>query len=344
MSAAREPSTRAVVEEHGGNRRLYVKGTLAGRLVAVPWRWRDAPVQAVRAWRARRGEAADDLTAPARRKRCRAAFVIMAGQGEGDGLEDVLASIVRWEGPDAGVVVLDDATTDCRTARIRAIVPGAVVLHHRWPCARPPYQYTSIARLLREARRHFDADVVIKVDTDALLTGPGLARAAIRVFAEHPQIGLLGTVQQPAYDRWLLARERRTSRAVRRLHDAALRHGYDGRKAHGGVYVLSRAALERLAADGWLDWRPPVWTLLNEDACVGLATWACGLSIGWPGPDDAAPIRSVSHEMPMDKEAVRPAGVLAVHSVRRGLAGENEAEVRHFFGAERRASSGDAGR
>ena len=341
MSAAPAPSTRAVVEEHGGDRKLYVKGTLIGRLAAVAWRWRDAPAQAVRAWRARRGED-PDTTAPPPRERRSAVFVIMAGQGEGAGLEDVLQSIVRWEGTDAAVVVLDDATTDCRTARIRAIVPDAVVLHHRWPCARPPYQYPSIARLLREAWRRFEADVVIKVDTDALLTGPGLAAAAARVFAEQPQIGLLGTVQQPIYDRWVLARERRTGRAVRRLHDAALRHGYDGRKAHGGVYVLSRAALERMAAAGWLDWRPPVWTLLNEDACVGLGVWACGLSIGWPGGDDAAPIRSVSHEMPMMMQDVRPAGVLAVHSVRRGLAGENEAEVRHYFGAERRASS-DAG-
>ena len=339
MSAVRPPSTRTVVDDHGGDWRLYAKGTLAGRLLAVVWRWRGAPRQAVRAWLAQRGEIAA-TTAAQRRERRRVAFVIMAGQGEGDGLDDVLASIVRWEGPDAAVVVLDDATTDCRAARIRAIVPHAVVLRNRWPRARPPYQYTSIARLLREARRRFDADVVVKLDTDALLTGPGLAEAATRVFGEHPQIGLLGTVQQPRYDLWVLQRERRSGRAVRRLHDAALRHGYDGRKAHGGVYVLSRAALDRLAADGWLDWRPPVWTLLNEDACVGLAVWACGLSIGWPGGDGDAPTRSVSHEMPLVKEAVRPAGVLAVHSVRRGLAGENEAEVRHFFGVERRASSG----
>lgn len=339
MSAARPPSTRAVVGDHGGDWKLYVKGTLAGRLAAVAWRWRVAPRQAVRAWLAHRGEVAGRTAAQPRERRP-VVFVIMAGQGEGQGLDDVLASIVRWEGPDAAVVVLDDATTDCRAARIRAIAPDAVVLRNRWPCARPPYQYTSIARLLREARRRFDADVVIKLDTDALLTGPGLGAAAARVFAEHPQIGLLGTVQQPRYDLWVLQRERRGGRAVRRLHDAALRHGYDGRKAHGGVYVLSRAALDRLAADGWLDWRPPVWTLLNEDACVGLGVWACGLSIGWPGGDDDAPTRSVSHEMPMVKEAVRPAGVLAVHSVRRGLAGENEAEVRHFFGVERRASSG----
>jgi hypothetical protein len=325
------PPVGAIAAEHGASAwRLRVKGTLAGRLVAVPFRWRRAPAQALRAARAQgNGEARP----PASRRAV--AFVIMAGQGEGAGLQDTLASITRWHGIDAGIVVLDDATTDCTRAAVHAQRPDAVVLRNRWPHNMPPYQYPGIARLLDAALAHFDPDVVIKLDTDALLTGPGLPTRAAGAFAATPGDGLLGTVQRSTYDLWVLDRERRTSPTVRRLHDAALKGGYDGGKAHGGVYVLSREALRRMRDGGWLAWRPPVWTLVNEDACVALAVHACGLRVA------AAPaIRSVSHTMPVTLAQADLRDVLAVHSVRRGRDGESEAEVRRFFAAARGVAGG----
>ncbi len=333
MSAADIPSLRQLAAEHGVEVwRLRAKGTLAGRMAAVPFRWRRSPAQALRAALSRRRER--DAGPPPPPRRQTAAFVIMAGPGERAGLDDALESIARWHGDDAGIVVLDDATTDCTDTAIRSRWPDVVVVRNRWPHAMPPFQYPAIARLLDTAIRQFDPDVVVKLDTDALLTGPGLVARAAGDFARRPELGLLGTVEAPSYDLWVLRSERRTSLAIRRLHDAALAGGYDGRKAHGGTYVLSREALQRMRSGGWLHWRPPLWTILNEDASVALAVHACGLGVGWPAGDQV-PIRSISHGMPIALEDTGAQGVLAVHSVRRGLAGESERDVRRFFAAAR---------
>lgn len=330
------PSTRTVAAEHGASAlNLRVKGTFPGALIAAGWRWRRAPRQAVRAALANRS-ASHRGAEPSGRQRCRAVYVVLAGQDEGTGLADLLESIACWDGDATGVVVLDDATTDCRAADVLRWFPRAVVLRHRWPRLAPPYQYPGVARLLREVVRRFDAEVVVKIDTDALLTGPGLGERAAGVFAEHPEVGLLGTIERSSYDAWVIERERRRSRAVRRLAAAASSAGHQGDKAHGGIYVLSRAALDGMAAAGWLDWRPPPWTLLNEDACVGLAVAACGLRVGWPVGEEWT--LSVSHRLPVSKTAITPADVLAVHSVRRGLDGETEPELRAFLRDLRRDS------
>jgi hypothetical protein len=199
-----------------------------------------------------------------------------------------------------------------------------------------------VASGIRAALDNFDFEVLCKIDTDALLTGAGLPARALEAWADDPRGGLLGSVgvrpdgtaEDYGYDAWVLRSERRWSRRVRKLHDAARAGGYDGSKAHGGVYLLSRPAIERIASAGWLDWRPPAWTLLNEDTCVGLVTRASGLrpaSFGGPGQ----PLASISHKLPLPKEEVRAQGRLAVHSVRRGTAGESEEEIRAYFRALR---------
>jgi hypothetical protein len=318
--------------------KLLVKGTLAGKIAGALRRQRRAPLMAARAWRAARRHGPP----PASRGRYRIVYVVLCGPGELDALSELVESIRAWEGDRAKVLVVDDATPDVCWPHVRARHPDVDVIPLRWPTGGPPPQSRALNLALRTALERFDFDVLCKLDTDALVTGPGLSEAAARRFAAEPEVGQLGTVgmrgdgvpEDYSYDAWVLDHERRWSPTVRHRVARARAAGWDGRKAHGGVYVLSRAALESIDAAGDLERRPPRWSLINEDTWMSLAVWAAGFRVAsWGAPGE--PTASASKWLPVPLAAIPERGLLAVHSVRRGPDGESEAEVRAALRAQR---------
>ena len=174
------------------------------------------------------------------------------------------------------------------------------------------------------------------------MTGPGLTASAVRRLVEDPGLGMLGTVGMRAdgvpedytYDAWVLHHERRWSATVRDRVERAERAGWDGAKVHGGVYLVSRAAAAAVAAAGDLERDPPWWSQIPEDLWLSLAVRAAGFRLGsWGAPGE--PTASASKLLPVPLAEVRERGVLAVHSVRRGLDGEPEPVVRAALRAQR---------
>jgi hypothetical protein len=312
---------------------LLVKGTLAGRMAAALRRQRRAPLAAARARRYARRDG--PLPGPAGPRAGRAVFLVLAGPGELALLDDLVQSIYAYEGYGARIVVVEDATPDVRRPQVRARHPRVDVVHARWPTGGPPRLSPPLSLGLRFALAAYEFDVLCKIDTDALVTGPGLTERAARRFAEDPGLGLLGTVGLRAdgvpddytWDAFVLGHERRWSRVVRDRLTRARAGGYDGRKIHGGVYLASRAALDALAASGDLRRQPPWWSQIGEDLWMTLGVTAAGYRLGsWGGPGE--PTASASKFLPVPLEEIGPRGILAVHSVRRGSAGEPEAVVR----------------
>ena len=312
---------------HGARRaKLLVKGTLAGKVVAA---LRRRPLRAARA---------APGPAPASRGRFRVVYVVLVGPGELESLSDLIESIEAWEGDAAKVLVVEDATPDVRWPDVRARFPGVDVIRARRPTGGPPRLSPPIALAYRTALERYAFDVVCKLDTDALVTGAGLGDRAAERFAAEPRLGMLGTLDVRAdgvpedytYDAWVLAHERRWSRTVRERLDRARAGAYDGRKVHGGVYVLSRRALEAMD----LDADPPWWSQIGEDLWFSLAVCAAGFQLGsWGAPGE--PTASASKWLPVPLAEVRARGLLAVHSVRRGADGESEAHVRAALRAQR---------
>lgn len=323
-----------------------LKATLAGKAAIAALRLRNTPVRALRA---RRAERRDGFPASGGGpRRFTAVYVIPAGPRDWQPLQDTVESIVHYEGGQAKVVVADDNSVACRAAIVRERFPDVDVIRGRWPSGGPPRQAPFQARIFEAVRRRYDFDVLIKMDTDAIVTGPGLGARAAEEFARHSELGALGSLgvrgdgvlEDYSYDAWTLAHSRRWSRTVRRLLARARGNGYDGPRPHGGVYILSRAALDVASADGLLALDPPLWSLIPEDLWFSLVVAAAGFrlaSFGAPGE----PLVSASHYLPLPKEEVLSSGKLAVHSVRRGSAGESEEELRRFFRAARRAPQRD---
>ena len=220
------------------------------------------------------------------------------------------------------------------------------VVRSRWPSATVHRQYRRFAAVLRDALPRFDFDVFVKLDVDALVTGPGLIDACARRFAAEPDVGILGNVDVDPQGRvcgrdwvaWVMAHEYRYSRRVRSLVDEVVAAGGDPlRYAHGGVYAMSRRALEALNDSGGLEWPQPRWSTIFEDSVFSLLAQRVGLrvaSFGGPGE----PFASVTGTMPLPLAQVVAENRLAVHTVRRGVNGESEEEVRGFFRARREAA------
>jgi hypothetical protein len=326
--------------------RARVKGTLAGKMALAAWRKRRIPSVAVRSARLARADARAGGPPPEDPRRdFRAVFVVPVGPGERAGLEDTIASIRAFEGEDAKIVVADDGTPDSRRALVRRDHPDVSVVRAAWPTGGPPRQSHFLTGVYAWALARYRFDVLVKIDADALVTGPGLTERAAQAFAADPALGMLGTTGRRAdgeaedysYDAWVLAHETRRSAAVRRLERAARAGGFTGQKVHGGVYLLGREALRAAWHGGWLAWRPPWWSLLNEDTVVSMTVLAAGHRLGsWGAPGE--PTVSGQGYLPIEKEAVMRDGKLAVHSVRRGPRGETEPELRAYFRGLREAA------
>jgi hypothetical protein len=200
-----------------------VRGTLAGNAASALWRSRRAPLRAVRsALAARRDRDRRDDT-PAAPPRFRAAYVVLAGPGDRDGLFDLLDSIQAFEEDDVKVVVVDDASVDCRERVVRARFPAVDVVRRVWPSSGPPANYPPLAAGIRHALANYEFDCLVKLDTDALVTGSAPSRAALELFGSNPRIGMAGTLGLRAdgvpeaydYDVWTLRHTERWSPGAR---------------------------------------------------------------------------------------------------------------------------------
>jgi hypothetical protein len=315
----------------------YAKQTLAGKLAMALKRYRRRPAVA-RAGRALR--AAEGPPRPGDGER-RDVILLLTGPGEWDGFVDTMDSIATYE-PAAQVVVLADGALDLARARVEAAFPDAIFLRPPGATGGPPRNSPTLSWAFRWCLQHLSFDVLAKMDVDALLTGPGLLRRAADAFGADPALGLVGTpamrrggqTGDTTYSAWVLAHERRYSRAVRSALAAAQAHGWAGEECHGGTYVLSHAAIGALDGGGWLDRQPPWWGLVGEDLWFSLEVAAAGLRVGsLPG----RPVISGQRFVPLPPQQVLDEGVLAIHSVKGGCDGETQAQLRAFFRAARHA-------
>lgn len=321
-----------------------IKHTLPGKMALALLRRRRVPYHGLRSYAVARRELSFSEAPASRRRDYRGIYVIPVGPGERAALEDTIDSVLHFEGDDVKVIVGDDGTIDSRRRLLRQRFPTVEVVRARWPSGGPPRQSPFLADVYRHALEHYRFDVLCKLDTDALVTGAGLVARATDVLAADSSIGILGgcgtradgLAEDYTYDSYVLAHSQRWSPGVRRILRAAAVHGYSGPRVHGGVYVLAHRALLAAHDSGNLRWRPPWWSLLSEDVCFSLMVYASGLRVAsWGAPGE--PLASGQGFLPIDKEQVLAEGRLAVHSVRRGLRGESEFELRAFFRNARRA-------
>lgn len=265
-----------------------------------------------------------------------------------DDVADTLAS-VRAYLPGATAVVVDDRA---RPAANRRLGSGCVVLP---PLPYPRNAYGGLwakeCYAFRWVLANIEVDYVLRLDTDALVLGPGLDEAVVQRFRADPACGALGAYRTGhdggARDFGPAARgvaneaglvglvlRRKCRAALRPLLKAALSNGYElGEHALGAVYALRPQMLAKWQEMGLLDLDELSRSKLGEDWIVGIATKASGYSIGdFAGP--GGPLVLSWRGLPASPEELVSGGALATHSLR-GWRGRSEAELRRYF-AQRR--------
>jgi hypothetical protein len=195
-------------------------------------------------------------------------------------------------------------------------------------------------------------DLLLRIDTDALVIGSGFEDSAVTFFQTHPSVGCLGPHTQD-YDgtpddhswarnqilRHLTVRWGRTPATSAVLAWIILRawlHGYRfGELVDGGVCIYSRLAIENLHNHGLLG-NPMLGRVnLTEDYLFSLALRACGMNLAnFGSASDVLPIGSQWRGLAASPEDLIRAKKCLIHSTR-FWNNMDEASIRADFGRRR---------
>ena len=318
-----------------------------GQMLGAIRRRRRAPLAAVRAEVAeRRDRRHGRLSSPAPRKRAvRSVACFLAGPADRDALFDSIDSLVASDGDAAQVLVADDSSLAAREAVVRERHPAADVIRNKLSTGGPPHLWYLCKLGIERALERYDFEQWVKMDCDALVTGPEFSARTIMRLADAPQAGMAGCTGIRAdgaptdyrVHANILRRDVEHDRTLAAAVERATARGWKlGDNVHGGAFVVTRAACEALRREGWLEWRRPWYSLLNEDVALSLFVAACGFelqSIG--GPDGIFCIANKSLILP--KEDIADGPWVMAHSVRKGLEGEDEQTLRAYFRDRRSA-------
>lgn len=280
----------------------------------------------------------------------RVAVVMPVGPDED--VEDTLESIRAFIDPSRAIVLVDDTGAKELGARAEARPDVHVLPAPLGAEGNRGGLWIKIAAGYSYACARFQFDLILRMDTDALILGPGIEDAAQFRFRQDPGIGLLGSFRigpdggargfAPAAA--ILRREAgplglrhpALRSRLRRLIREAEQHGYaPGEHALGGAFIHSSKAVRALASRGFLGLPEMAGSGLGEDHIFALLTMAAGYGIGDFGrPGDPLALRW--RGLPDDPEALLAGSALVTHSVR-SFGDLDEPEIRARFAAARRS-------
>lgn len=207
--------------------------------------------------------------------------------------------------------------------------------------------YFNLSTSWRVVLERYDFDVVLRLDDDAVMIGPGADRDAVEFFATHPEVGCLGSYRQtcmgdrrdftPAQEIvraetsviGALSHPRRW-RSIRRVRRMARRHGYrDGEHCLGAAAFYSRDCIERFRRLSFLECTELRKSHLGEDHIFGMMVRAAGLQL-----DDFAtagrPLGVAWQGLPASPATLLEMGKKIVHSVK-SHGGRDQGEIRAEF-------------
>jgi hypothetical protein len=286
------------------------------------------------------------------RERVRIAAVVPVGPKDAEDAFDTLASMLYYLASPRIIVVVDD--TGSRTdfaSQARELSPDVVVL----PAPRHSPGgfgglWAKIAAGYQWLLERYQPDVVLRLDVDALVIGPGIEKHAAEAFAKDPKVGLLGSYRigpDGGLRDWSWPARRLDIEAglrgiqypsrrkqLRKLMAQATRHGYvKGEHALGGSYIHSLKAADEIYAKGWFKQPQFTTSKLGEDHIMALITVAAGYHIADFGrPED--PMALKWKGLPSHPDELIAKDKLITHSVRYW---ENleESDIRGIFKAAR---------
>lgn len=299
------------------------------------------------------------------------AVAVLMAVGPGDQevrrADDVINSVLHHEPSVEVVLLVDDAPGErSLMAELGSGRPIAVIENPRGGRGEGLWGGLAAGMLAGYGWLHREVgpEVVLKLDTDALVIAPFADRLA--EILSDPTVGMAGTFSMHCdgrprpLDRWDFRVRRRRfvvrpfrdanlatgrlrlrhslwgdSATLRRRIAAARRHGYQyGEHCLGGAYAVPGRFLDRMGERGWYDdWSAWISFDIGEDVCIGVYVHAVGLRLADAnGPGQ--PFGVEYQTLPGPPSELLEAGYSVVHSVK-DQAGLEESAIRAFFAARR---------
>ena len=209
-------------------------------------------------------------------------------------------------------------------------------------------------RALAALRERYDYDVVLRLDTDALVTGPSPHRDILAASTQQPRAGIFGAFSERGdgtkkasdmykvgeklrYEmsihrsrRQLLKKPARLacSLALKRLYWRARRNGYQaGYTVTGGAAFMMRPLIDRWCEMGLHRLDALRFSSLTDDVLFGLCTYAAGFYLS-DGPPNILAVNWIG--MPMSPIEVIARGVKVIHSIKTSEL-EEQNDIRKYF-------------
>jgi len=274
---------------------------------------------------------------------------------------DTLRSVAAYAEPSTSVLLLDDTARPDLRRSVADIGVRVDVLAGPGRSGLRGALATLVCRGLAHAVGPMGAGQVLRMDSDAVMIGPGLEAAARQAFAADPGIGALGSFRTgptgvardfgPAVELFDDDLGRRGLRhptwalSLRRLLRTAERQGYErGEHALGAALLLSRPVLLVCARRGWISAAGgPAGAGaggVGDDHLLGLLVRAAGFrtaDFGRPGEPLAVSWRG----LPARPEELMASNAKVVHSVK-SWGDQRESDVRAVLRDGRPGTSGSA--
>ncbi len=190
----------------------------------------------------------------------------------------------------------------------------------------------TIRKCYRYALQNYQFPFILKIDADALITGPGLIHDIKEHVTRHPKAGMLGSYRITSEnttrefslmgdilkENWIYWKE---------IIEKAQRFGYElGENTQGGAYVITRPCLEDMQRAGYLIAKPR-GTVYVEDVTFSLYS----RSLGYELHDFAKvgqPFAIAWRGLPIPKEEVVKQGKKVIHSVKYAT---EDIQIRDYF-------------
>lgn len=297
------------------------------------------------------------------KRRCACLILIPAGPGTDPGfLADTLESVNHYIGAAESIIAIIDDSGAREFHHLAYTHPNVLVLDaadysadtNSSPLVNGPLFGKEIRALRTLVREHAIAfDVLLKMDTDTLVTGSSPHHDAIGFFADNPGVGIVGAftrrgngepkLEAMAEKGRQLRREMsvrhglknlRLMMTLRRLHTSARRTRYRlGETCTGGGYFMSRRLVEVMDRLDYLALEQLRYSHLGEDSLMGLIAAACGFHLSdFPPSQDILAVNWRGFPMPLAKVIERNKKIL--HPVRANNPAV-EPRVREWFRAQR---------
>lgn len=290
------------------------------------------------------------------KKKVKAVFIIPFYDKDIKKLFDTISSIKFYTAEPHSIVCIND----CKYKEDRNLIEGKItsqgainflpIFESHWPRNTYGSLFCKKYQGMEFALKHFVFDFFVNMDTDALVTGPNLFECITqRLRKENSNVGILGSYkiradgrkrtrwQWALYILYLMYIKRAISKKSllwKNWMPKAIKNGYKlGEHMLGGAFIMSQKCFKEISRIYSYEEliKEKIFNLkIGDDVLFSLLVYACNFKIAdFAGPKDQLAI--AQYHLPINKTKVVIEKKLLIHSVKKGLNGESDEELRKFF-------------